>query len=156
MTKVQDFPKEHKAWRMMRYRIKNPQCKGYQHYGGRGIKICERWDKFDAFLKDMGASPKGSSLDRIDNNGDYSPINCRWATPEQQGQSRVVSNSYLERIRVSFVDTDFQSKSITLYGLKSSDVLPKFCEWADAQFPGSRDKRSGFKKPSDALLGGAK
>ena len=61
----------HKTWCSMRQRCNNKNNKKYKDYGGRGIKICKRWEKFENFYKDMGDKPTGTTLDRIDNNGDY-------------------------------------------------------------------------------------
>lgn len=74
----------HAVWRMMRDRCSNPNNAAYKNYGGRGIRVCERWDSFENFLNDMGSRPDGYSIDRIDNDGNYEPSNCRWATTKQQ------------------------------------------------------------------------
>jgi len=75
-------------WKGMRARCKNPNHSHYHRYGGRGIKVCERWREFDNFLHDMGERPSPAhSIDRINNNGDYEPSNCHWATPIEQSRN---------------------------------------------------------------------
>ena len=76
------------VWLSMRGRCLNNKNKHYSSYGGRGITICKRWGKFENFLEDMGERPKGRSLDRVNNDGNYTPSNCRWATPKQQTVNR--------------------------------------------------------------------
>lgn len=91
---------EYRAWMSMRHRCLNPRDLDFASYGGRGIKICERWRRrggFANFISDIGRKPKGRfSLDRYPNNdGDYEPGNVRWATDKQQANNRRVRTKYM-------------------------------------------------------------
>jgi hypothetical protein len=80
--------REYTSWKHAKERCNNPSNPKYPLYGGRGIKMCERWKKsFSAFMEDMGKCPPGHTLDRIDVNGNYEPNNCRWASPKSQGNN---------------------------------------------------------------------
>jgi hypothetical protein len=78
----------YRSWRAAKTRCFNGNYDGFQRYGGRGITMCKKWSRsFAAFLADMSKRPRGKTLDRKDNDGNYKPGNCRWATPKQQSEN---------------------------------------------------------------------
>lgn len=85
--------KEYRAWYSAIKRCHRTSDKNWKGYGGRGILVCAKWRKFENFLKDMGSAPSPDhSLDRINNNGNYEPGNCRWATKKEQSRNRGLLN----------------------------------------------------------------
>lgn len=126
---------EYRAWVEMKRRCYNQNFIGYKNYGGRGIVVCKRWNKsFESFFADMGVKPTPKhQLDRIDNNGNYTPANCRWATAK--------ANSNNKR---SCVTVTIDGRTMTL------------AQWADAQGIGramlyKRISEYGWS-PEDAIL----
>lgn len=111
----------YKSWLAMKSRCYNVNNPRYNCYGDRNIKVCDRWlHSFENFLEDMGERPKGSSLDRIDVNGDYTPNNCRWATSFQQGNNRR---------NTKYLDFDGERKSLSewskLLGIKRNTLYSR-------------------------------
>ena len=78
----------YESWEAMKARCLNPHNVKFPEYGGRGIAVCRRWMKFENFLADMGLRPKDTSIDRINNDHNYEPLNCRWATANIQNRNR--------------------------------------------------------------------
>lgn len=124
----------YQTWASMKYRCLNPNYDDYHNYGGRGIRVCQRWlDSFENFLEDMGKRPDGCTLDRIDNDGDYSPYNCRWATIEQQNQNK----------RVNVLNEEL-----------AAYILGYWAKWQDEKYMsmGQLAKHLGISYPSMKLL----
>ena len=80
--------REYNVWSAIKARCLNPKDRAYPRYGGRGIRICDRWLTFQNFLEDMGPRPPGTSIERLNNDGHYEPGNCKWATPLEQGNNK--------------------------------------------------------------------
>lgn len=91
--------REYSTWRAMMDRCTNSNASAYSRYGGRGIRVCKRWTTFANFFADMGQKPKGKSIDRINNDGHYTPSNCRWATPAQQSRNSSQAKLDGEKVR---------------------------------------------------------
>lgn len=91
------------VWMSMRGRCNNHRHVSYPYYGGRGIKVCPRWDCFEAFLEDMGERPEGMSIERLDVNGDYCPENCVWIPLIEQNKNtrRNVQVTYKGRAMIA-------------------------------------------------------
>jgi hypothetical protein len=77
----------YRIWAAMLTRCRNPKTANWGNYGGRGISVCDRWFAFENFLADMGYAPDDRSIDRVNNDGDYEPSNCRWATRSEQARN---------------------------------------------------------------------
>lgn len=118
------------SWNTMLYRCTSPKSPNFAYYGGRGITVCERWrNSFKAFLDDMGQRPPGTTLERIDNNGNYEPGNCKWATrSEQQRNSR---NARLSQAQIDWIKSG-PAMSLRQVARTLGVSLPTVLKWRDA------------------------
>lgn len=134
-------PPEYNSWADMRQRCGNKNSVAYAWYGARGIKVCERWDKsFAAFYEDMGPRPSGLTLERIDNQGNYEPGNCKWATRTEQMQN----TRYVRIVEVDGVKMA-ASAAAALIGVKRNQIYGRV-----------RDHRCSYQQAVDhfrAILG---
>ena len=125
------------TWRAMIYRCKSPNCECFKSYGGRGIVVCDRWLKFKNFLADMGDRPEGLSLDRIDNNGNYEPGNCRWTTGLVQARNKRPANKGQAK------DLSECAKKIVAYLIRATEAEKK--AWQEVAKNDSRTLSSWIK-----------
>jgi hypothetical protein len=103
------------SWRAMNERCHNKGAPQFADYGGRGIKVCERWRSFENFLADMGERPPGKTIDRKDVNGDYEPDNCAWATSKQQNRNKK-SNRLIEHAGITLCLSEWAESVGIRYG----------------------------------------
>jgi ribosomal protein S27E len=116
------------SWKAMKNRCQCKTSPDYPSYGGRGIRVCGRWNEFENFLEDMGSRPPGTSLDRLDGADDYYPENCRWATPMEQANNRR-NNRIVEFDGESLTVAEFARKigadrKMTRYWLVDKGMTP--------------------------------
>lgn len=118
---------EYNAWVAMRQRCNNPNNPWYHKYGGRGISICAEWATYDNFIKDLGLKPTPKhSLDRIDNNGNYEPSNCRWATQLEQVINMGLRDDNKLGVRGIVYDADRKRFRVTIWQNRKQKFIGRF------------------------------
>jgi hypothetical protein len=105
------------VWANIKTRCYNPNATAFEHYGGRGIKMCDRWKKFENFLADMGVPKEGMTIERIDVNGNYEPSNCKWASFMEQG-----ANKRNSRMLTVYGERMHLSEAARRYGVKMQTI----------------------------------
>ncbi len=128
---------EYVAWRNMLDRCRNKNAANYRLYGGRGITVCERWNEFEYFLADMGRKPSPElQIDRIDNDGNYEPGNCHWATPIEQANNTGVNHLITIYGRTQTLVEWAREANILPVTLRRRITAGWDPEWALVPFPG--------------------
>lgn len=138
----------YQTWASMLMRCNNPNVRSYKHYGSRGIKVCDRWSGplgFENFVNDMGERPNGTTLDRIDVNGDYCPENCRWATDSEQ------ANNKTDNVYIYVGDRQITAKQLCVtLGLNYWTVIKQIKKGLDVniivRFNGVDMRTKGFRR----------
>jgi hypothetical protein len=140
--------KTYSSWQKMKNRCLNPNHDTYKHYGGRGIKICDRWiNCFENFLADMGERPDGKTLDRIDSNGNYEPGNCKWSTQLEQ------TNNQRKSVRITYRgETHTIAEWGRILNIKIGTVKYRFDNGLDIGMPVQDTKYK--KKPASPKTSG--
>lgn len=109
---------EYRIWAHMKSRCNNPNVERYPHYGGRGIKVCDRWNNYSNFLSDMGRKPAGHSIERVNVDGNYEPSNCRWIPLSRQAHNKT-NSAFIFECGNRITMTDFSRK----YGIPVSTLF---------------------------------
>lgn len=115
----------YKSWAAMLARCRNENHQAFADYGGRGVAVCERWQRFENFLADMGKRPSGRTLDRIDVDGNYEPTNCRWATPAEQRRNQrqaKIREQDVYEIRMAITAGETQTRIAKRFGVDPSTI----------------------------------
>lgn len=102
-THGMSFTKQYKTWSNMKDRCLNKKSKSYPRYGGRGIKVCKEWISFERFYKDMGEPPKDFTLERVNNDGNYTKSNCIWASKYHQNMNRSITKLVVFKGKIMFL-----------------------------------------------------
>jgi len=138
------------VWEAMKARCYNEKESNYKRYGARGIKVCKEWLKFENFYRDMGDPPKGYTLDRLNNNGNYCKKNCRWATPSEQARNRrtntLITLGNKTKLLIEWLE-EFKMSRETYYSrIKKSGLTPEqaLLTPIDTRYSGDSKKRNLF------------
>lgn len=129
-------------------RCENPRHIAFVNYGGRGIRVCAKWrHNFDAFVEDMGQRPPGYSIDRIDNDADYEPGNCRWASRREQTMNRSDTREiWIDGVKVTTIEI------VEKYGLSASNVFSRYKRGLTGRQIAGLDPLPIKKKPSTPAM----